>query len=80
MTTLQATAKDQEGDPIQHRFLLDGAPLADWGASTSQPWTPLVIQTGLHTLTFQVRDAFGGVNGKEAEVFVVRPPIEPPIK
>lgn len=76
--TLQATAKDQEGDPIRYRFLVDGAPLADWTSSAAQPWTPLVAQTGLHTLTFQVRDDYGGVNTKALEVFVIRRPVDHP--
>ena len=77
-TTLQATVHDPEGDPIQYRFLLDGALLADWTSSAAQPWTPLVTQLGLHTLTIHVRDAYGGMNGKELEVFVIRRPVDHP--
>ena len=77
-TTFQATAQDQEGDPIRYRFLLDGALLADWASSAAQSWTPLVAQTGLHTLTTHVRDDYGGVNAKAVEVFVIRRPVDHP--
>lgn len=76
--TLQATAHDAEGDPIQYRFALDGEPLAEWSPSASQPWAPGLSQLGIHALTISVRDPHGGSSDMEAKVFVVRPPIQPP--
>jgi len=77
-TTIQITAIDKESDPMQYQVLLDGTPLGSWSAATSQQWTPGVNQLGLHTLTASVRDDYGSSNGKNVEVFVVRPPIQHP--
>ncbi len=75
---IQITATDKEGDLIQFQVLLDGTPLGDWGPSMPQLWTPNVSQMGLHTLTVQARDDYGGSSTRAAEVFVVRPPIDHP--
>jgi len=76
--TLQVTAQDQEGDPIQYQFLIDGIPLTDWSAASSQTWTPPAGLSGVRTVTVKVRDDYGGSNQKDVEVFVVRPPINHP--
>jgi hypothetical protein len=76
--TLQVSAQDQEGDPIQCQFLINGAPLADWSSAMSQTWTPSTNQLGVHTITVKVRDDYGGSNSKDVEVLVVRPPINHP--
>lgn len=75
---LQVTAQDQESDPIQCQFLIDGAPLADWSSVMSQTWTPGAGLSGVHTVMVKVRDDYGGSNSRDAEVMVVRPPINHP--
>jgi hypothetical protein len=76
--TIQITASDAEGDPIEYQVLIDGAPLAAWGSASTQPWTPGLGQLGVRTVTAAVRDAFGGSRTQDVAVFVVRPPIEHP--
>jgi hypothetical protein len=76
--TIQATATDKEADPIQYQFVLDGSLLADWSSVASQSWTPAEAQRGLHTVTVNVRDGFGGSNASTIEVYVVRQPVSPP--
>ena len=76
--TLQASAVDQEADPIQYQFLIDGTVLADWSSIASRSWTPQAAQAGLHRLTIVARDAYGGSRTKDVAVFVVRKPLSPP--
>ncbi len=77
-TTIQVSATDQEGDPIQYQILVDGALLADWSAGPTQPWTPGANSVGLHTITVTVRDDYGGSHTQDAQVYVLRRPIEHP--
>jgi hypothetical protein len=74
--TIQIGATDKEGDPTQHRILLDATVVRDWDAQPSHTWTPAGV--GLHALRGEVRDDFGGSNGVDHEVFVVRPPVDHP--
>lgn len=76
--TLQVTATDREGDAVEHQFLIDGAVVGGWGSVASTTWTPGQSQFGLHQVTVGVRDAYGGSNTKDVEVFVVRPPVDHP--
>lgn len=77
-TSLQATATDKENDPMQYQFLIDGTPLGLWGGGASQTWTPSVSQLGLHTVTVNVRDDYGGSNTQAVDVDVIRSPIQHP--
>jgi hypothetical protein len=76
--TVSIAATDREGDAIQYQILLDGAPLAAWGATSSVSWTPTLAQLGMHTLKFSVRDDFGGSRTDENDIYVARPPIAHP--
>ena len=76
--TLQATATDLEGDAVEHQFLIDGVVVGGWGSVASTTWTPAQSQFGLHQVTVGVRDAYGGSNTKDVDVFVVRPPVQHP--
>lgn len=76
--TLAVTASDQEGDPLEYQFLLAGQVVAGWGAGASLPWTPTEAQRGSRLIEVKVRDGFGGVASKQAEVFVLRQPVSPP--
>ena len=75
--SLQVTATDPEGDPIQYQALLDGQVLADWQSGPTFTWTPTDAQTGLRTLELRARDAFGGFAAKQAEVYVVYRSVAP---
>ena len=76
--TILMSGTDTENDPIQFQVLLDGAVLSDWASSASRSWTPAITLMGLHTLTINARDDYGGSNGKNVDVFVVRPPVDHP--
>jgi len=76
--TIQATALDQEGDPMEYQVTIDGTPFADWSSNASPLWTPDLTQAGLRTLTVSVRDAYGGAAKQDLEVYVIRPPVDHP--
>jgi len=76
-TTIQATAKDKENDPITFQVLLDGAILVDWTANASQAWTPTLGDRGRRTVELRVRDDFGGYASKQVSVYVIRMPVQP---
>ena len=76
--SIQASATDLENDPIQYQFLVDGVVLADWGPAVLQPRTPSADQAGVHRLTVNARDGFGGSSTKSSDVFVVRKSVDRP--
>ncbi len=76
--TLQASASDAEGDPIQFHFAIDGTPMADWAASSSMSWTPAQSATGQHTVTIRARDDYGGSADRHNDVWVLRSPVQHP--
>ncbi len=76
--TLDMSATDQEGDALEYHVSLDGAPLIPWSATSTHSWVPSMDQHGLHTLSFQVRDAYGGARSQDAEIIILHPPILPP--
>ncbi len=76
--SLQVTATDQENDPLQYRFLIDGVLVVDWDAVPSVAWTPGTSDLGRHTVAVEARDGYGGSSTQEVRVFVVRPPIQHP--
>ena len=75
---IQMRATDPEGDPMTYQVSVDGTPLGAWSDATAQAWTPGLGQLGLHTMTVNVRDEYGGVSAQQFDVFVIRPPIEHP--
>ena len=78
VVTVQMSAVDQEHDPLAYQILLDGVPLSEWSSQPSVAWTPRSSQLGLHTLTYAVRDDYGGSKSERDEVLVIRNPIQHP--
>lgn len=77
-TAMQATATDQQGDPIQYQFSVDGTPVGPWSSSASTTVTPAISDVGIHTVTATARDDYGGSDSEAVEVFVVRTPVQHP--
>ena len=77
-TAIQVTATDPEQDPIAYEMLLDGAPLSTWSSTATATWTPGANQFGLHTISVGARDAYGGSDREDGEVFVVHQPVQHP--
>lgn len=75
---MSASATDKEGNPVEYQLWRDGALLVDWTSTATSAWTPTEEQLGVHTLEARARDGFGGEAAMQAEVFVLRKPIEPP--
>ena len=76
--TICAQATDKEHNPMEYQLWLDGQLLVDWAREAAFVWTPARSHGGLHALEARVRDGFGGVASKQAEVYVLRTPISPP--
>lgn len=76
--TIQITATDAQSDPIQYQARLDGVPLGAWSSSGSQTWTPTLSQSGVHRLTTCAKDGYGGETTRDADILVIRPPIQHP--
>ncbi|GEM_PF-3065985 len=75
--TLQVSATDADGDPLQMEWQLDGQPITGWVPLGSTSWTPGAAgQT--HQLTARVRDGYGGDVETSAEIFIIRAPVEHP--
>jgi len=74
---IAASATDKDGNPLEYQLWLDGQLLLDWTPEASVAWTPGPIQDGVHLIEVRVRDGFGGVAVKQAELFVVLKPILP---
>ncbi len=75
---ITVTASDAESDAIQYQILVDGAPIAGWGASGSTTWTTAAPDSGIRTLTVRARDDYGGADEESAEFLVIRPPVQHP--
>ena len=58
--------------------MVDGGALGGWSSAATQTWTPSANQSGVHTVTVKARDGDGGEASRDAEVYVVRPPIQHP--
>jgi len=76
--TLDATATDAEGDPVEYQLLRNGQVVADWTATPAQTWVPVDAEAGVQAIEVRARDAFGGVASQPTELYVVRPPVSPP--
>lgn len=76
--TIQVSAVDSEGDPIEYELSIDGVPLSAWGAMPSVTWSPGLSALGLHMVSASVRDGYGGSSTRDVEVFVVRQPVQHP--
>ena len=77
-STLQASATDQENDPIQYQILLNGQMMKDWDTLSSISWIPGLTDRGSRWFEVHVRDGFGGEASQQVEVYVVRPGVAPP--
>ncbi len=75
--TLQASATDQENDPIQYQILLNGQVMKDWNMLSSISWIPGLTDRGSRWFEVRVRDGFGGQATQQSEVYVVRPGVVP---
>jgi|GEM_PF-331054 len=57
-----ATARDDEGDPLSYKFLLDDKDMTGWTASNTWTWDSSSAATGDHKIRVLVRD---GKHGSE---------------
>lgn len=76
--TIQVSATDQEGDPIEYQLVVDGIPLSAWGDAPTASWSPGLSELGLHTVRASARDGYGGSSARDVEVLVVRQPVQHP--
>jgi len=60
--TWTATARDDEGDPLSYKFLLDDKDMTGWTASNTWTWDSSSAATGEHKIRVLVRD---GKHGSE---------------
>jgi len=75
-----ATAADEE-DPIEYRFILDGATVRDWSTEEFWDWDTTEVSPGDHQVTVQVRDGQhqGEYDGSMDAIYTIVAPNNPPV-
>ena len=72
------TAQDEDGDSLQYQFSIDGEIKQSWTVSPSHNWTITQNDTGVHTITAEVRDGNAGTDSQEVDICIFLSAINPP--
>ena len=64
--TLIASASDQDNDPVQYLFSLDGQPKTDWTENPTWTWTTSEADIGQHSIEVRARDNKHDPDGDDA--------------
>lgn len=67
-------AQDQDGDSLLYQFSLDGQVICPWQGSPNFNWSTAGVSLGVHTITVEVNDNYGGVVSQDIELCLFRKP------
>ena len=75
--TTTLSGSDADGDAIEYRLSVGGAPFTPWQAGTQFAWVPGAQDVGARVLTVEARDSWGATGTRAQSVYVFRMPPQP---